>query len=226
MGVKDSRKGNEGTYVEHARRSEVEYLVSFEEWERSLSPADRARLGRAAAPDLEDHRAMGTKRMVIGLERDAADSSAASYSVDVAGVVDGPAEQLCELAGISMEQARKVVAWADARVEREAADRKSRVVVKVAGAFLNCANAKLMAAGLAYASDLALTTGMGTMNDYAASIAVSRQAVSKVAKFWQRELELAPGSHMRDEEKCAAYSQAQKAKHWRKNLCNKLNKKN
>ena len=79
----------------------------------------------------------------------------------------------------------------------------------------NASNSKLKAAGLAFASDLALVNNLGTMQDYARTIGVSRAAVSKEAKFWQRELSLAAGSHMRDEEKCRAYSEAQKSKHWR-----------
>ena len=60
-----------------------------------------------------------------------------------------------------------------------------------------------------------MTNGLGTMQDWALQNGVSRAAVSKVAKFWQRELGLPAGSHMRDEQKCRAYSEAQKQKHWR-----------
>lgn len=216
--VKDARResGNEGSYDDHVRRQEMAYALTYEEFEAGLTPAQRGVLGKAAAPDLEDHKTMNTRRTVIGVDRDVADSQAASYAPDMASAVDGPAEQVAELAGITLDQARAVVAWADARVERESETRKSRVVVKIAGAFLNCANPKLQAAALAYASDLAVTSGMGTMQDYAQTIAVSRAAISKVSKWWQRELELPPGSHMRDEGKCKIYSAAQKAKHWRK----------
>jgi hypothetical protein len=77
-------------------------------------------------------------------------------------------------------------------------------------------NVKLLVAGLAYAADLAVTNQLGTMQDWAVRNGLSRAAVLKVAKFWQRELGLPASSHMRGEEKCQAYSEAQTQKHWRK----------
>ena len=53
------------------------------------------------------------------------------------------------------------------------------------------------------------------MQDYALKIAVSQAAISKNAKFWQRELDLPAVSNMRTAENCRAYSGAQNAKHWR-----------
>ena len=99
------------------------------------------------------------------------------------------------------------------KIDEEAARRESRAITAIAGAFLKGTNSKLLPAGPAYESDLWVTSGMGTMQDWARENGVSRAAVSKVAKFWQRELELPAGSHMRDEQKCRAYSEAQRNKH-------------
>ena len=96
------------------------------------------------------------------------------------------------------------------KIDEEAARRESRAIKAIAGAFLKGTNSKLLAAGPAYESDLSVTSGMGTMQDWARENGVSRAAVSKAAKFWQRELELPTGSHMRDEQKCRAYSEAQR----------------
>ena len=111
--------------------------------------------------------------------------------------------------------ARGILAWHHRAAARKAEKIKVRAIERIVGGFLDCANSKLTAAGLAYAADLALTAGLGTMQDYALKIAVSRAAISKNAKFWQRELGLPAASNMRAAEKCRAYSEAQKAKHWR-----------
>jgi hypothetical protein len=110
---------------------------------------------------------------------------------------------------------RGILAWHHRAAARKAEKIKVRAIERIVGGFLDCANSKLTAAGLAYAADLALTAGLGTMQDYALKIAVSRAAISKNAKFWQRELGLPAASNMRAAEKCRAYSEAQKAKHWR-----------
>jgi hypothetical protein len=205
----------EGSYETHVSRQNTAYLLAYEEWEDSLTPGERLQLGRAAAPELEDHKAHSTKRVVLGTLGDAAERSAASYTPDFAGVLDGDASLLAERAGISLEKAEAIFIFMQDRIERESAAREAAAIVTIAAAFLKGANSKLLAAGLAYASDLALTNGLGTMQDWARENGVSRAAVSKVAKFWQRQLGLPAGSHMRDEEKCQAYSEAQKSKHWR-----------
>jgi hypothetical protein len=101
---------------------------------------------------------------------------------------------------------RGILAWHSRASARKAEKIKVRAIERIVGAFLDCANSKLTAAGLAYAADLALTAGLGTMQDYALKIAVSRAAISKNAKFWQRELDLPAASNMRAAEKCRAYS--------------------
>ena len=203
-------------YEDHAQRSNLAYLLAYEEWENSLTPELRTKLGSAASPDLEDHRAHNSKREVIGALADAAERSSASYSQDYATEIDSEEERIAELADIPLSKAKIICVYMQQRIEQEAAKRESKAIVTIAAAFLNATNSKLLAGGLAFASDLALTAGLGTMQDWARKIAVSRAAVSKVAKWWQRQLGLPTGSHMRDPEKCRAYSEAQKQKHWRK----------
>lgn len=205
-----------GLYEDHAQRQNLAYLLAYEEWENSLKPEERALLGRAASPDLEDHRAHTSKREVIGALADAAERPSASYTPSLAQACDSEAEHIAEIANIPLQKALIIAVYMRQKIEVEAESRKARVIVRIAGAFLNGANAKSLAAGLAFASDLAVSSNLGTMQDFAKVIAVSRAAISKVAKFWQRELDLPTGSHMRDPEKCRAYSVAQKAKHWRK----------
>jgi hypothetical protein len=205
-------------YLAHVRREELRYLCAYEEWERSLSPEDRAALKGAAAPDIEDYESHNTKREVLGIAADVADSSLAVVLPNLAQEIDGPVDELQDLFGLDGVTAAKVALWAEQRINREAEHRKARVLVRVAGAFLNASNPKLLSAGLAFASDLAVTAGLGNMQEWASQNGVSRAAVSKVAKKWQEELELPVASHMKGAQACASYAAAQRQKHWRKNL--------
>jgi len=200
-----------GDYKAHVRSQELAYLLAYEEWEKSVSPQDRALLGAAAAPDLDQN-----SRMKTGVTDDAASSSRASYTQDMAAALDGPVEELMEKFGMNRSVAVAVDAWASSRVERESEERKARAIVRVAGVFLNTSNARLSAAGLAYASDLALTSGLGSMREYAASIGLSVEMVSKTSRWWRKELELPVGSHMKGDAHCKRLSEAQQHKHWRK----------
>ena len=198
-------------YTAHVRAQELAYLLAYEEWEKSVSPEERLLLGAAAAPDLDQH-----SRMQTGRADDVASSSRASYTPDVADGLDGPVEDLMEKFGMSSSLARAIEAWSNARVEREAEERKTRTIVRIAGVFLNTSNARLSAAGLAYASDLALTSGLGSMREYAGTIGLSVEMVSKTARWWRAELELPVGSHMKGAGHCKKLSEAQQQKHWRK----------
>jgi hypothetical protein len=205
---------DESTYQDHVRRSDMEYLLSFEEWEKTLSDADRARLRDCAAPDLDSH-----SRSPTGREKDVAESGIASEWPDMELAVDRPQDQLMEMFDLTPGQAEGLVQFFQVAIDRRAQFEKARVIVKVAGAFLNAPNVKLYAAALAYASDLALTCGMGSMRAWSASNGVTPAAVSKVAKFWRRELNLPQGHHMRSEELSETYRASQtnpeKGGHWR-----------
>jgi hypothetical protein len=205
-----------GGYEAHVTREKTKYLLSYEAWETNLTPEERKILRSASAPDIEDHVSQGSRKVLIGLERDAADSSLASYEVNLADAVDSVVDEIRDKWGVDQKKAEEIARWAEGRIAQEAESRKASMIVKIAGVFLNCSNVRLVAAGLSYATDLALTTNMGTMQEWAIKNGLSRAAVSKSARWWSRELSLPVGSHMRDEETCRAYSEAQKTKHWRK----------
>jgi hypothetical protein len=152
--------------------------------------------------------------MVVGISKDAAESSLASYCPDIASDVDRIADELMEL-GLPKEIVERLSKWHEQRVNREAESAKAKVIVKIVGEFLLKSNVKLQAAGLAYAADLAVVYGMGSMDSWAKMNALSRQAVSKNANFWRRELELPGGSYMRDDKTREAYREAQLKNHWR-----------
>jgi hypothetical protein len=201
-------------YDAHVVRQNTAYALAYEEFEAGLTPEQRAILGRSATPDIEDHHSLPTRKILIGISKDAAESSLASYRPDIAKDIDGIKDELLEL-GIPKEVVERLAKWHEERVNREAEEAKARVIVKIVGEFLLKTNVKLCAAGLAYSADLALVYGMGSMDAWAKQHGVSRQAVSKVANFWRNELGLPGGSHMRDDKTREAYREAQLTNHWR-----------
>ena len=215
--VKDSRRagGNEGTYVDHVRREETAYLVEFEQFERTLSAEDRARLNGAAAPDLEDHYAHSSKRVFVGLDRDAADSyAAAEWS---SPILDRPQDEWREAFPVlSEEDADRLEDMVLARVERDGEEKRAADLLGLIAVFLDAENLRMQAAALAFAAGLPSVNGFHSMADWAAAHGITRAAVSKVAKVWQRRLNLPPGPHLKDEDSCKKYSEAQSHSHWRR----------
>jgi hypothetical protein len=204
-----------GDYDAHVSREKTAYLLAYEEFEKELSPDARAALGKSAAPHLEDTQTVSTRRMVFGIDRDVADSAAASYTEDMAQAIDTVADELRDRWGFSPLVAQEVSAWVESRVAAEATTRQAAVLVKICNIFLTCANARLTAAGLAYAADLSMAYAMGSMEEWASKHGLSRAAVSKSARFWKKKLCLPGGGYMRNEESCSSYSEAAKTKHWR-----------
>jgi hypothetical protein len=205
-------------YSAHVQREELRYLLAYEEWEKNLSPEERVMLNGASAPNIEDHQSHNTKRIVLGVAADVAESPLASVTPRVAEAIDTPADELQDLFGLDAVTAARVALWAEKRIEVEAERRKAMVVARVVGNFMHTSNAKLLSASLAFAADMALEFGIGTMQDWASQNGLSRQAVSKVAKKWQEELELPVSRSMRKQEVCQSCSKAQKERHWRKRL--------
>lgn len=201
-------------YDAHVVRQNTAYALEYERFEASLTRSQRAILGTSATPDIEDHITLPTRKVVVGITKDAAESSLASYRPDIAKDIDATKDELLEL-GVPKEVVDRLAKWHEERVHREAETEKASVIVKIVGEFLRKSNVKLCAAGLAYSADLALVYGMGSMDSWAKKHGVSRQAVSKVANFWRSELGLPGGCHMRDDKTREAYREAQLTNHWR-----------
>jgi len=205
-------------YLDHVRRQEMEYLVSYEEFEAGLTAEQRAMLqsSGAAAPDIEFHKTMNSRRITLGLDRDVAESSAASLGWDAEVLLEDPIDVwMDEIPGLNRRQAEEIEARLSGLVERAVAERACSAIISIASAFLDSKNVRLQAAGLAFAAGLPVVGGAHSMQEFASANGVSRQAISKSAKFWQRELKLPPGPHMREEHKCDSYRQAQLTKnHW------------
>ncbi len=122
------------------------------------------------------------------------------------------------------------MAWHNRAKPLKAEKSKVRAIERIEGGFLDCANSKLTAVGLAYASNLGLTANLGTMQEYALKIGVYRSAIFKNAKSWQRELDLPAASNMRGAENVGPIARHKKpntgaTKNSPSSVCKRSNKK-
>lgn len=168
---------------------DARYVRDYEAWVAAMSPAERARAAALGVdrPMVESHRANGT-----GAGGDVADSSAASYTPDIAGLVDGPAAQDGDLEAFAGEAVRHFV-W--------------DVVRRLVGELLDSPNRSLTA------ECLAAVSGMSYTGDSITSIArrhgVTRAAVSKRCVELTHKLLLVPSRTMRSLTARESYRHAQ-----------------
>jgi hypothetical protein len=190
----------------------VQYIAEFEAFWARLTPKQRKELKENGVdgPIIEFS-------SNAGLDHDAADTPAASYSQDLARELDKFSEQLIEKFGFRPRLAIPLASFIIHAIEEGSISYKAWLFGKVCGVMLNAKNAKLAAAGLAFASNLASLNGLKSMRVYAAQIKVSPSAVSKVKKKWQAELNLPDSPHSKDALACANYSKVQSGdRHWRR----------
>lgn len=210
----------QGGNEEFVRKEEFAYLLAYDEWMGTLSDVERRALedGGVDVPDLDP-----VSRSATAVSRDAADLSMAAVSVDFAAGADGPVERLQEAFGLNRAQAEGVAAFLREKVRRDSNRLLGNAISFIAGEFLQAANLKLYAAALAFASDLSVTSGMGSMRQWATRNGLSVAAVSKVSRHLRKGLALGPGNHLRDDRISEICSTAQKKNHWRKKVFKKNN---
>jgi hypothetical protein len=147
---------------------------------------------------------------------DIADTHLARTDLDFAASIDTPADELADQFGISKAQAKSLLHWHEAEINAAIRKAEAHYLQQIVGGLLSAKNAKLSAAGLAFAGGLAALNGLRCQRDYAKQIHVSASAISKVVKAWQRTLGLRPSAHQKSESACDTYSSVGKSKHWRK----------
>ncbi len=121
---------------------------------------------------------------------------------------------LHELLGGS-ESTEALERYIEARVQKEVEMRVSHNLQQVVGVFLAAPNARIAAAGLAFAAGLSALNGLKNQTQFARLIGVSKGAVSKSTRYWKVLLDLPDNPHMKTEPACESYSRAQKKAHWR-----------
>jgi hypothetical protein len=109
----------------------------------------------------------------------------------------------------------KLEAYIEMRVAKEVEIRVAHNIQQIVGVFLSASNAKISAAGLAFAAGLSALNGLQSQTHFARLIGVSKGAISKSTRFWKVLLDLPANQHMKTDDACESYSEAQKKSHWR-----------
>lgn len=149
--------------------------------------------------------------------KDLAESPRASFENDIAEDIDTLPEEIADTFGIPLAIAAEIAQWHEEVVTHAANQYQSHLIQSIVGGILSSRNPKLAAAGIAFATKLDALNGMN-QSDYAAANNISRQAVSKCTKHWQRVLGVAPSAHQKSESACAAYKEAATNDHWRQKI--------
>ena len=213
------------SYQDHADRSNAQYVTEFDTWWQGLPVETRRLLGKKGIKGPVVNFSCGAE-----LNHDAADTPAASYDhdeeasgwggmhhVDFAERVDKLSDQLMEKFGVTRDIAELLAVFMVQTIEQQSIAYKAWLFGKVCGEVLNAKNVKLTVAGLAFASNLAALNGIPSIRAFARLHHVSPEAVSKVKRRWQKDLQLPDSPHSKDEEARAKYSEVQKSdRHWRR----------
>lgn len=200
-------------YEAHARDLHRRSTAAHLEWVKGLTPAQRAKLASMGVlqPADDRHEVGGHSPWQ---ERDAAESHYARIEADPTGI-DSPEERLADLFEIPIATAKRILDWHRVALDAALYQREGDLLAIVVGGLLAAQNPRLSAAGLAFATNLDATNGLGSQAEFARSLKVSRQAVSKVTKAWQSDLGLQPGANQKSAAACAEYSRIGLTDHWR-----------
>lgn len=209
----DRTEAPAGDYDQHARKLHRRAVDAHKDWIAKLTPAQREKLRSLGVLEPPDDRA-DVSGHSPWQERDAAESHYAKIEPE-SDAIDAPEERLADLFDIPIPLAKRILAWHRQALSAAIYQREGDLLAVVVGGLLSSKNPRLAAAGLAFATNLDATNGLGSQADFARALRVSRQAVSKVTKAWQRDLGLKPGAAQKSESACAKYSQIGMNSHWR-----------
>ena len=191
-------------YADHRIRQHQAASAAYEEWRAGLSVEEKKIADRCAPNDCTEEHGY-------------------HYHSDPAETVAIPpiyrdqlSDQLCELFDLTEGQATGIINWVKALREREKISIQSQLLQAVIGGLLSSKNPKIAAASLAFAAELHTLNDIASQSEYAKSIGVTRQAISKMVGWWKRELNLRPGAYQKSTAACASMSKKQTENHWRR----------
>jgi len=148
-------------------------------------------------------------------KKDLAESPRASVQTDIAEELDDLSEKLADRFDIDISTANAIAAWHDEIVAKTAMQHQAEIIQNIVAGLLSSKNPKLAAAGIAFATKLDALNGLNQAS-FANANNISRQAVSKCTKHWQKLLGVRPSAHQKSEEACEAYRISSQEDHWRK----------
>jgi hypothetical protein len=205
-------------YEDHRHRLQERAIEAHRKWFANLTPAQRRKLRDLGVLDQpeDDASVDGHNPFEVG---DIADSPRASETWEPAEDLDQEHEQLAEQLGVSLDTARKILTWKEEAVEQALEHREGELLAVVVGGLIAARNVKVSTAGLAFAAQLAGVNGFGSQTEFAKKHGLSRQAISKVTKAWQRDLNLKKSVHQKSDKACETYSRIGHKRHWRARKC-------
>lgn len=200
-------------YNAHRNSLQAKASAAHKEWLTNLSDDQKANLRRLGVLDapVDNLEVGGHSPFQI---RDAAESPACRTESDMTAL-DGEAELLADEFDLDLPTAIKITRWKDSSVNAAMATHEADLLGIVVGGLLASKNIPIAAAGLAFATNIAATSGLGCPAEYARHLGVSRSIVSKAIKFWRRQLNLRISPWQKSDEACATYSRIGKTNHWR-----------
>lgn len=201
-------------YEAHARNLNERATIAHREWVRSLTPSMRKKLkGMGVLDPPDDSPEVGGHSP--WQEVDAAESPLAKIDADPAKEIDSRVEIIADEWGLTLEAAAALLKWHDEAVAAAIYQNQSDLLAIVVGGLIGAKNIKIASAGLAFAAQLDAVNGLGSQSDYARSLGVSKSAISKSTRAWERDLGLQKSPHQKSASACETYSRIGKDNHWR-----------
>jgi len=189
--------------------SEAQYLAAY----AGLSAKDRALLARAGLDTPMLDAPVNTAQQPTQKMRDDA-----VYGITAAVLPESPEEVLCELAGISLVQAEKVMTWHRAQVEEEITTEISGLLCRIMMYLIRPGiEPRLAHWGMIFAAGLdGLVTGGRTQSDIARACGVQRSKLNWYVSQWRDVLGFAVLKWCRSESARASYAARATAVHARR----------
>ncbi len=147
-------------------------------------------------------------------KKDLAESPRASIEIDIAEEIDGLAPQIADMFDVNIDTAEKIAKWHESLINQSSIQHQAEIIQNIVAGLLSTKNPKLAAAAIAFATKLDALNGLN-QTQFAEENNISRSAVSKCTKHWQRALGVRPSAHQKSEEACQSYRRSATESHWR-----------
>lgn len=204
------------SYEDHAARLQARAEKEHALWLSTLTPEQyqEALKYNVITPPRDTHKVGGHSPEQ---KKDLAESPRASEEIDIAEEIDTLAERLADAHKIPLEAAQQISIWHTEAIDQSTIQHQAEIIQNIVAGILSAENPKLAAAGIAFATRLDALNGLN-QTQFADDNNITRQAVSKCTKHWQKILGVPPSAHQKSESACKSYQHAAATKHWRNKL--------
>jgi hypothetical protein len=132
------------------------------------------------------------------------------------GSLDKPEELLAEELGLTLDQARRVLAWAEQQRAGQERTGNAELIGVIRLFWRYGSNGKMLALALAFAAGLDRQLPFRSMREAAAASGYTVAALSKLVRTVQDSLGLPRTAHNKSDEAAQTFSNVQKEKHFRR----------